>query len=541
MKVSRRLFIHYAASMSVSAAAFTSTGVIGQPIPSKKDNVLFIAIDDLNDWIGALGAHPQAKTPNIDRLFHRSTAFTNAHCQVPVCGPSRTALLTGMSPTTTGLYTNKELGIKPFSPVAESVLGSSPVLPQHFKSNGYYTMASGKISHHGTADFRHAEQWHEEVPLYVIGSRDAHLFANGYGYGSYGKDDHKYYPFPVGGGQIIQSEHYGPGTPGMSLCSGALERRDIPNGGVMPDEYFADWTVERLKKTYDKPFFMACGFIRPHVPYTAPKEYFDLFPLDEVILPETISKEMADIPLYGKALALGIIPNGDAAAVEKTNIRKELVQGYLACIAFVDAQVGKLLDTLEASPHANNTTVIFWGDHGQNFGEHMNYRKQTLWGESTRVPLLISVAGQRQGQICRQAVSLLDVYPTLVDMCGLPKVATNEGISLVPLLRNPNFERKIPVVTTYGYQCHAIRDQRYTYIRYRDGGEELYDRSVDADEHHNLAADNQYQAIKNKLAQWLPKNEVLPFGMKDFDNEGGDFITKILAKFENNGIPAYLQ
>ncbi|HIF9248006.1 TPA: sulfatase-like hydrolase/transferase [Photobacterium damselae] len=538
MELSRRKFLKSTAA--VGAVTATSSCFVQAEHSTQHPNVLFLAVDDLNDWIGALGAHPQVKTPNLDRLYKRSTAFRNAHCQVPVCGPSRTALLTGMAPTTTGLYTNKELGIKPFDPVAEKVLGSTPVLPQHFKNNGYYTMASGKISHHGTADYRHKEQWDEEIPLYVIGPRDEHLKANGYGYGSYGVDDHKYYPFPVGGGQIIQSQEYGPGTRGFSLCSGALDRHDIPNGGVMPDEYFADWTVERLQRHYEKPFFLACGFIRPHVPYTAPREYFDMFPLESIIVPETIEKEMTDIPLMGKALALGIIPGGDAAAVNKLGIRKELVQAYLACIAFMDAQVGKVLDALENSRYANNTIVMFWGDHGQNFGEHMNYRKQTLWQESTRVPLMIRLPQQEKGQVCDEAVSLLDLYPTLIELCHLPKVATNEGISLKPLLNNPRFDRKIPAVTTYGYQCHAIRDEQYTYIRYRDGSEELYDRNLDPNEHHNLASDPNYQVAKQAMKQWLPVNNALPYGMVDFDKEGGDFITRILAGFEKEGIPTNL-
>lgn len=540
MKLTRRKFIQSSALLGCATAAKASFA--GMPVGSKKQpNVLFLSVDDLNDWIGALGAHPQVKTPNIDRLFKTSTAFLNAHCSAPVCGPSRTALLTGMEPTKTGLYSNKELRLKPFEPIAEEILGSIPLLPEHFKNNGYYTMAAGKVSHHGTADFRHKEQWHEEIKPYEIGPRDAHLLANGYGYGSLGTGDHKYYPFPVGGGQIVQSEEYGPGTPGISLCGGALNKDDIPNGGVMPDEYFADWTVQQLKRSFDTPFFLACGFVRPHVPYTAPKEYFDLFPLEDVIVPDTIDREMSDIPLYGKAMALGVIPGGDGGAVNKLGIRKQIVQAYLACIAFVDAQVGKVLDALEQSPYADNTLVVFWGDHGQNFGEHANYRKMTLWNESTRVPLMIRQPGQKEGQVCNETVSLIDLYPTLTDLCYLPKVESNQGISLRPLLDNPNFERRIPAITTQGYKCHSIRTKEYTYIRYRDGSEELYDRIADPDEHYNLASKEKYQQVKQELAKWLPVNTALPYGMKDFEKEGGDFLTKKLAKFEKNGIPEYLR
>ena len=444
-----------------------------------------------------------------------------------------------MRASTTGLYHNEELGIKPFEPVAEKVLNGSPVLPEHFKNNGYYTMATGKISHHGTADFRNGDQWDEEGPKYIIGARDAHIFANGYGYGSYGTNDHKYYPFPVGGGQVIQSEEYGPKTPGFSLSGGPLERRDIPNGGVMPDEFFADWTVERLKQKYDKPFFLACGFIRPHVPYAAPKEYFDMFPLEDVIVPQTVEKDMSDVPLYGKALALGIIPGGDASAVDKLGIQRELVQAYLACVTFMDDQLGKILNALDASPYADNTAIMFWGDHGQHLGEHKSYRKFTLWNESTRVPLFVSTPGQKSSRVCKESVNLLDMYPTLVDMCHLPQVKTNEGLSLMPLIINPKADRKEPTLTTYGYKCHAIRDESFTYIRYRDGGEELYDRINDPDEHKNLVDNPEYQSVKVEMAKWLPKDNALPYGVKNFDKEG-DFITKILGKFEKNGIPEYL-
>lgn len=539
MKFSRRYFLK--ASAAVGAVTATSCAIAGIPLNNtKRPNILFLAVDDLNDWIGALGAHPQAKTPNIDRLIGQATTFTNAHCAVPVCGPSRNCLLTGRHPYSTGWYTNKELGMKNFEQIAENVLGSLPVLPQHFKNNGYYTMASGKISHHGTSDYRSKLQWDEESPVYAIEGEDEHLLKNGFGYGSYGRADHKYYPFPVGGGQIIQSEHFGPGTKGMSLCGGALDPEDIPHNGTMPDEFFTNWAIERLKNDYDKPFFLGLGLIRPHVPYTAPRKYFDMFPLDEIIVPDTIEHEMSDIPLYGKAMALGIIPGGDAAAVKKTNARKELVQAYLACVAFADAQIGRILDALESSKYKDNTVVMLWGDNGQNFGEHENYRKQTLWIESTRVPLIIKRPQQQEGQMCHEAVSLIDLYPTLTEMCGLPSVSANEGISLVPLLNNPNFNRKIPVITTWGYKCHAIRDKRYSYIKYRDGGEELYDRSNDPDEHNNLANNPQYAEVKQSLAKWLPTSEVLPYGMTDFNKDGGDFLTKVLANFEKNGIPDYL-
>jgi len=217
---------------------------------------------------------------------------------------------------------------------------------------------------------------------------------------------------------------------------------------------------------------------------------------------------------------------------------KELVRANLACIAFVDAQIGKLLDGLEASQYKDNTLVMLWSDHGQNFGEHRNWRKMSLWEESTRVPLAIRLPGQQQGQVCNQVVSLLDVYPTLTALCGLPPVSSNEGLSLTTLLNNPNFERKLPAVTTWGYKNHSVRDENLRYTQYRDGAEELFDRHNDPHEHTNVADDPAYATTKQALRRWLPKHNQLPSDMSQFDV---DFLEKRLNKWQaTNGIPDWL-
>jgi arylsulfatase A-like enzyme len=536
MKLTRRKFLQ----LSGAAIVGSSTLAGCQPrhhnlVNPSQPNVLFIAVDDLNDWIGSLKGHPQAKTPNIDRLMNSGTNFSNAHCSAPVCSASRNSLLTGLKPTTTGWYTNAK-----FESTADKVLGDTPTLPEHFKSNGYKTMAGGKIFHSGTSDYRHDKQWHSSLAHYEISNQ--YLLERGYGYGSKGSKDHKYYPFPKDGGQIVQT--FGADTTGKSLCFGALEREDIPHNGVMPDEYIANWAVDQLQETHDKPFFLATGFIRPHVPFTAPKEYFDLFPLEEVIMPDIVDNEMQDIPLYGKAMALGIVPDGDHHAVTSVSrsFWRELVRANLACIAFVDAQVGKVLDALEASQYKDNTIVMLWSDHGQNFGEHRNWRKMSLWEESTHVPLVIKTPeqgkGQTVGQICTQAVSLLDIYPTLTELCKLPPVVSNEGLSLATLLKNPDSQRNIPALTTWGYGNHAIRNERWRYIQYRDGSEELYDHQVDGNEHHNLATVDAYQQVKDSLKQWLPKHNQLPAGMSEFS---GDFLEQRIQQWQGqNGIPDWL-
>lgn len=524
MKVNRRQFIKGASSVLVAG------GLQACNLPNQqKPNVLFIAIDDLNDWIGSLKGHPQALTPNIDKLMASSVNFTNAHCSAPVCSASRNSLLTGLHPTTTGWYTNAK-----FEDSVEDILKNTPTLPEHFKNNGYNTMAGGKIFHTGTSDYR-SHQWHKTLPEYEI--TNEYLLSKGYGYGALGKKDHKYYPFPVDGGDIVQG--MGGDTRGKSLCWGALERKDIPKGGVMPDEYIADWAVTQLMDTHIKPFFMAVGFIRPHVPFTAPKEYFDKFPLDSIIMPKT-DPTMDDIPLYGKAMALGIIPGGDHNAVTSLSdtLWKELVRANLACINFVDDQVGKVLNALEDSEHKNNTAVILWSDHGQNFGEHKNWRKMSLWEESTRVPMSIKLPGQTQGVRCEQPVSLLDIYPTLSQLCQLPSVSSNQGQVLQPLFTNPTLEWSTPVLTTWGYKNHALRDQHWRYIQYRDGQEELYYHIDDPNEHHNLANDHQYQSKLVYFRQFIPEHQALPANMNSFD---GDFLEKRIQLWQQqNGIPKWL-
>lgn len=531
MDISRRNFLK---STGALGAGLTLSPLVNAQ--SKKPNVLFIAIDDLNDWIGGLRGHVQAKTPNIDRLMQKSHNFVNAHCAVPVCGPSRNAILSGMAPTTTGWYTNRELGLKNFPEIAEEVMGKIPTLPQYFKQSGYHTMACGKIFHHGTSDYRAEKQWHVEQEKYEIKNQE--YLDRGFGYGRYGVNDHKYYPFPKDGGQIVTT--FGPDAKGKSLCWGSLDRKDIPMGGLMPDEYFAHWAAEQLHKEYEQPFFLAAGFIRPHVPFTAPKEYFDMFPLESIEMPDIIEDEMKDIPLYGKAMTMGAIKGGDQAAVEKVSptFWKELVRANLACIAFVDAQIGKVLDALESSKHKDNTIVMLWSDHGQNFGEHRNWRKNTLWEESTHVPLVIKMPKQTQGVEYSEAVSLLDIYPTITSLCGLPEVPSNEGLSLTPFINNPNFKRNKPAVTTWGYKNHAVRDERYRYIQYRDGSEELYDHKVDPNEHTNLASQSKYQGVIEQLKVWIPTQNRLPYGMQDFGK--GDFLEKHLRDWEQNDVPDFL-
>jgi iduronate 2-sulfatase len=393
-------------------------------------------------------------------------------------------------------------------------------------------MAAGKIFHKGTSDIRDYDYWDETRPKYKW-PKD--LAARGHGY--QGNSGGHFHPFPRDGGAIYQK--YQDGVSGQSLCWGALEKSDMPPEG-MPDEQVAAWAVERLKQTYDKPFFLAVGFVRPHVPYTAPKEFFDLYPLDDIVMPDVPSDELDDIPLLGKAMAYGTIKGGDHRNVRDIGPHywREMVRAYLACVSFADAQAGKVLQALEASPHAENTIVVFWSDHGQHLGEKRHWRKQALWEESTRVPLAIRLPNSTNGgQDCNRAVSLLDIYPTMLDLCNLPSVKGLEGISLLPQLEDPATRRTEPAITTWYYKNHAVRSLNFRYIRYRDGTEELYDHRSDPREHRNLAGDPKYARIKKNLAASLPKNDALPTSMED---GGTDSFGRKVERLLSAGVPDWL-
>lgn len=487
-----------------------------------RPNVLFIAIDDLNDWIGALGGHPRASTPHIDHLFSRSTYFSNAHCNAPVCAASRNSLLSGLRPSTTGWYTNTKTIRKNF----KNVLGDVPPLPQHFRANGYHTLAGGKVYHKGVSDFARELLWDETKPKYRWPQK---FLDRGHGYG--GKH---FFPFPRDGGQIFQ--RYGKGVRGQSLCWAALEPEDIPDG-VMPDEDLATWAVEQLQRSYDKPFFLAVGFRRPHVPFTAPKQYFSRYDLSSINIPHMPIDEMSDVPLFGKAMALGTLPDGDHENVLgiSHDYWREMIRAYLACVSFVDDQVGKVITALDASSHKSNTIVILWSDHGQNLGEKRHWRKQCLWEESTRVPLAFRLPEQEPaGQCCSRPVSLIDIYPTLVELCNLPPVEEIEGESLMPLLNDPESAWERPAVTTWHYKNHSVRSEKWRYTLYRDGSDELFDHQYDPQEHHNLADDPQYRDIVAAHRQWVPKINVLPDGTNQWR---GDSFERTLEVWSTTGGP----
>jgi len=424
--------------------------------------VLFIAMDDLNDWIGCLGGHPQAKTPNLDRLAARGILFDNAHCPAASCNPSRTAIMTGLSPNTSGLYSNRQ--------TMRDVLPDAVILPKYFSDHGYWAGGSGKILHY----FIDAPSWDEYFPA---------------------KETED--PFP---------RTYYPKQRPVSLPRGGpwqYVETDWAALDVTDEQYGGDWLVskwigEQLSRKHDKPFFLACGIYRPHEPWFVPKKYFEMFPLDEIQLPPGYKEDdLDDLPPAGRRMG----PNRYFAHIRQHNQWKQGIQGYLASIAFADAMLGRVLDALDRGPNRDNTIVVLWSDHGWHLGEKQHWQKFTAWRVVTRVPLMIHVPpgtpglpeGTRAGRVCSQPVNLLSLFPTLTELTGLPHKKDNGGPSLVPLLRHPEAEWPHVSVTYLGRPgSYGLSTDRWRYIHYAEGDEELYDITNDRYEWTNLAAQSEY-------------------------------------------------
>ena len=434
-------------------------------------NVLFIAIDDQNDWIGFLGGHPQARTPNIDGLAARGTAFTNAHCQAPLCNPSRSSLLTGLRPCSTGIY-GLAPGIREVEQTQHHV-----TLPQTFTQAGYATSTHGKIYHDGSirpkdqkAEFL---QWGERGGTPKPPERLAHL------------------------------------PPQLSIP--AMDWGPWPGADEDTADYkIASSAVAALESApKDKPFFVACGFRLPHVPCYASQKWFDLFPDDKLLMPPVKEDDRDDLPKFADFLHWRL-PEPRLKTLRANNEWRPLVRAYLACTSFMDSQVGRVLEALEKTGRAENTIVVLWSDHGWHLGEKLITGKNTLWERSTHVPLIFAGPGVAKAAKCQRTVELLDIFPTLLALTGMPARSDLEGHSLIPQLKDASAPRESPAITTHNQGNHTIRTEDWRYIRYADGSEELYDLKADPNEWFNIANDPKNAAKKTELAKWLPKVDKPP-------------------------------
>ena len=463
---------------------------------STRPNVLFLSVDDMNDWVGCLGGYPGVKTPNIDRLARRGVLFSNAHCASPLCNPSRTALLTGRAASTTGIYNNDQF----WRPALPDVV----TLPQYFKQNGYYVAGAGKVFHH-TSGFNPPDQWDD----FQLQEFDDPWYRRAEWY-----PWNKKVPNPAGhpfnGLKNFQGE----------FDWGVLDRPESEYGDMKAIRY----AEALLGRQHSKPFFAAIGLWHPHIPLFAPQRYFDMYPGARI--PETPENDLDDVPAVGKQLAA--VRREEHERIVREGKWQDAVRAYLAAISFADAMIGRVADALEKSPHAGNTIFVLWSDNGWHLGEKRHWHKSTLWQRSTHVPLIFSGPGLKgQGTARKQPVTLLDLYPTLVDLCALPRRSDLDGTSLMPLLSDANARRK-PAVITYLPDNHAVRTERWRYIRYNDGGEELYDEQADPGDIRNLAGDAKYEDLKRELAAWMPKSCAAPKPVRtDYDFDFATYTYKL--------------
>lgn len=457
------------------------------PVAPTRDHVLLITIDDLNDWIGCLSdaetgrGHPQASTPHLDRLAARGVLFTNAHCQAPICKPSRASFMSGLRPSTTGAYGNVAAHdakgrLKPGK--------DTPWLPNRFQQAGYQTFAAGKLLHHGNQGL-------------------GEILAPPTGQGPYPRKKMN--------------------VPAEVTSNGVWDYGGWPEMERFTDWQMMRWTADQIAKPLaesDAPRFVSLGFYRPHVPLFAPRQFFDAAPKrEDIILAPAPPDDLDDLPAIARRMSGRVMfrDTTEWVMAEESRMRG-LTQAYLACTSAMDDCLGGVIDALDRSAMAENTWIVVLSDHGWHLGEKQHIAKQTLWERSTRVPLIIvppkRIADTPRGARCERPVDLLDVYPTLLAATGVKPAESDkllEGLSLMPWISDPDAPRERPALTTLYSGNHALRDERYRYIRYADGSEELYDHSDDPHEHRNLISktkeDPELHAAVERLAAWIPEEQ----------------------------------
>lgn len=470
----------------------------------EKPNVVFIMSDDLNDWIGALGGNPQVKTPNLDRFCtNNAMVFANAHVPGPVCGPSRSAMLSGYMPQTTGVYSNSQ------NMRESSLVQEYATLPEYFSKHGYITISKGKIFHrHQTENGYDMGQWAFDVWEPTSGNyriQQEKLYSRLQGvYNGVKKDN------------IL---HEG-GTPGNELTWAPTEAGKEETSDYMT----AQWFAQQLKKEYEKPFFMAVGFSKPHLPWYVPQEFFDLYDLNTIKIPDYRLDDLDDIltPSGQKRFSA----TGDFQwLVQDENLFKQSVRAYLATVSYVDVCIGVVLDAIEKSQYKDNTIILIMGDHGWHLGEKLKYGKASLWSEATKTPLIIRTPEMKKATVSNRTVNLIDLYPSLIELCGLPEKEVLDGRSIVPLLKNPKQKWPYPSVTTLN-TSFTVNDEEWRYTLYPDGAKELYNLKADPMEWNNLinSANKKALQAKSSLEKWMPTNPAPPTPQDRISNRDAGII-----------------
>jgi arylsulfatase A-like enzyme len=449
--------------------------LVRRPASSDAPHVLFLCLDDCNDWLGFLNPHPGTKTPNLDELARRSLSFDHAYVTAPICGPSRTSVMFGSQPFRNGMYDHGDASNEHHAALASG----SPALVDDFWVHGYDIVGAGKIFH-----LPLVPRWGE----YRLSNRDL----PGHARKREGADPTRYDPewlSPYDGEPIGHGEDFFHNK--LDFGPSGRPAEDEPDGQA------ARWVSDQLEQARSNPLFLAFGIHMPHEPWRVPQEYFDLHPLEEVVLPEIRPDDLEDLGEY----ALGLIdPVRQYQTLVEHGILARAVQAYQASISFADAKVGVVLDALAASPRADDTVIAVWSDHGYHLGEKMHLQKFTLWERATRVPLLLHVPGRSDhGRRVDPPVSLIDLGPTLAEVCGFEPVTPYEGASLLSVVDDPASADERPPLSTWLEGNHAIRFRTWRYIRYRNGERELYDHRTDPDEFDNLAADPGHADVVRQL------------------------------------------
>lgn len=439
----------------------------------KPKNVLFIASDDLNTNIGCFGS-TIVKTPNLDRLAKHGVKFTNAHCQFPLCSPSRTSILTGLRPDSTKVF---DLATHFRKTIPDVV-----TLPQHFKNHGYYSARVGKIYHYG-------------VP------RDI---------GKAGLDD----PIswnetsnPIGRDKIEEDKVTNL-TPYRTLGAALSYLVSEGTDEEQTDGKVATEAIRIMNERKNAPFFLAVGFYRPHSPYVAPKKYFDLYNPADIILPESNPLDSLKVPRFANS---PIHP--PYLWQNQPEQKRKAIHAYYASISFMDAQLGRVLDELDRLGLTENTTIVFWSDHGYHLSEHGQWMKETLFEESTHTPLIMSDPEIKPSKMgCTRTVELLDIYPTLTDLCGLESPKHLMGVSLKPLIQNPQMKWDRPAYTQMdrlraNVMGRTVRTENWRYTEWNKGkaGAELYDLKNDPKEQNNLAENPKFAKNRNEMKKLIEK------------------------------------
>ena len=438
--------------------------------PNARPNVLFIIADDMNGY-GLNKQSPLVKSPYLDKFCDESINFINAACNTPVCNPSRASFFSGLAPHTTGAYVNGSDGWN-----RSDILWDIASLPEHFRNQGYYSWGRGKLFHNVIRETKEFRMWNNYP-----------VFKGGFG------------PFP--------EKEYWDGSNRFK----SIKPWEGPDSDF-PDVVNADSAIEFLQKEHQQPFFMVYGLWRPHSPYTAPKRFFELYNEEDFDLPKGYKEDdLDDVPYLGQMLVDSL--NGYRNKEKDfESVWKRFLYAYAANYSFADWNMGRVIAALDKSPYADNTIVVLISDNGFHNGEKLRWGKSTLWEQSDYVPFLIRTPDKNKA-VSKATVSLLDIYPTLVDYCGIEKPTHDlDGNSIVPLIEDPQLKWDRPSFTSYGIEYSSVRNERYRYLRYPDGSEELYDHETDPNEWNNIVDNPEMAPIKEELSKHIPKEWAASLG-----------------------------